>query len=456
MPSNQTVLSVELLNAIRAEASANYQASIQEATQDNIAEVGAQITAYDPKFNEFTGLLAKIAKTVTIKRFYQNPLAVFKKEKLETANMIEEYFIRKIKSQLQDPDGADHHAPKRPSFSITYHKENRNETYKTTTSFKQIRNAFRSRDGVESLMNEIVSAMLSDAQIDEFMIMSELIKRATDGSFTVLVDNPLASEQNAKNLMKAIRTASNAFERPSSLYHNATKIVGLDTVKDTDILTFTPKRNQVLFIRTDVEAQVDVEVLAHAFNQGKTDSQVTRIITLDDLGEDVVAILADEDMLVIHDTFNEMLTEINASGAFTNYYQHIDQLLAISPYANIAVFKVASGVLPLTMEQPLTFSLEAVTNNKVSTNDEVAILYGGAIQKAQEAIVYGGGGALCDIYVDGVKIIDGESISYNDPIMEITDQLNLGYTTFLAIAGNELANALTVGLHLIKMVVYSN
>lgn len=425
MPANQTVLSVELLNAIRAEASANYQASIEEATQDNIADIGAQITAYDPKFNEFTGLLAKIAKTVTIKRFYQNPLAVFKKEKLETANMIEEYFIRKIKSQLQDPDGADHHAPKRPSFSITYHKENRNETYKTTTSFKQIRNAFRSRDGVEALMNEIVSAMLSDAQIDEFMIMSELIKRATDGSFTVLVDNPLASEQNAKNLMKSIRTLSNAFERPSSLYHNATKVVSGDTVKDTDILTFTPKKNQVLFVRTDVEAQLDVEVLAHAFNMAKAESSVTRIITLDDLGKDVVAILADEDMLVIHDTFNEMLTEINASGAFTNYYQHIDQLLAISPYANVAVFKVQpDGEPDFTVSGNTTNQLATFIKNNVGKSVIVDIA---GLKITTETFVltdevngYDGGVAIGD--VTGTQYV---IIAFDDPNYIVDESIGI-------------------------------
>lgn len=358
MSVNQTVLSVDLLNAVRQVASALYQDSIPVATKDNLDEVSTAIHAYDPKFNEFTGLLAKVAKTVSLKRFYQNPLAVFKKEKLETANMIEEYFIRKIKSQLQTYDGANSKAPNRPTFSITYHKENRSETYHTTTSFKQIRNAFRSRDGVEALMDEIVSSMLSDAQIDEFMIISELIKKTVDGSFTVSVANPLESEHNAKELIKAIRVVSNTMERPTNIYHNATVIdENDDVVKDTNIVTFTPKSNQVLFLRSDVEAQVDVEVLAHSFNMGKTDMSVSRVIQLDDLGEGVVAILADEDILVIHDTFDEMLTETNAKGAFTNYFLHVDQLLAVSPYANVAVFK----------ELPIGYNIYAV-NIEDSTN----------------------------------------------------------------------------------------
>lgn len=339
--SKEVIKSVELLNTIREEASDQYQAQVPSATRTNLAEVGNAITAYDPTYNEFTGLLAKIAKTVSIKRFYNNPLSVFKKEHLETANMIEEYFMRKIKSAVQDPTGANALVANKPTFSITYHKENRNETYHTTTSFKQIRNAFQSRSGVEALMNEIVSNMLSDAQIDEFMILNELIKRATDGAQEVTVGDPMASDTNAKALIKAIRVASNAFTRPNSMWHNATKVVANETVRDTDIVTFTPKENQVLFIRNDVEAEVDVEVLAMAFNRGDANFPVNRIVVLDDLGDDdTVAVLADEDILIIHDTFNEMLTQLNAKGAFTNYFLHIDQLLAVSPYAQIAVFKI--------------------------------------------------------------------------------------------------------------------
>ena len=81
---------------------------------------------------------------------------LFKSGSLLTANEVEEYFIKKIKASVQSKDGTTTLARMKPDIAKAYYKENRSDTYGITVSFKQIRSAFRSPDGVESLMNEIV------------------------------------------------------------------------------------------------------------------------------------------------------------------------------------------------------------------------------------------------------------------------------------------------------------
>ena len=353
----QGSVTVLVLNAIRNSASPLYASDVPVATKDNIALVGDAIYSHDPTYNEFSGLLNKIALTMTSKRLFENKLSAFKSGSLLTANEVEEYFIKKIKASAQSKDGLTTLARMKPDIAKAYYKENRSDTYGITVSFKQIRSAFRSPDGVESLMNEIVQELYNSANIDEYNIMKELIGQVEDLAYVYQVPMPTpveildgdanvigVSNHNIKNFIKTIRKASNDFEEPTSLFH-LYQIVDPDDattlINDPEVITFTPKSNQVLFINKDIEAEVSVEVLATAINVSGVEYPAPRIIVGDfgTAGTGVLAILADDRFLKVFDTFKELLTQINAQGAYTNYFLHIDQILAISPFCNIAVFK---------------------------------------------------------------------------------------------------------------------
>lgn len=343
--SKQTTISVEILNAIRTNASDQYQDFVPNATRDNLAEVGEAIYNYDPTYNEFSGLLNKIAKTMTIKRMFENKLARFKSGTLATATDIEEYFIRKIGAKVQDKDGLNPLGKRNPSLAKVYYRENRNETYETTVSFKQIRQAFTSRDGVENLMNEIVQELYNSSNIDEYLIMKELLGTVSENATIYEVPDPSKDEKSAKRFVKTVRKASNDLEEPTSDFHTYFIPDPSDPdemIRDKSIIQHTPKSSQVLFLNKDVEAEISVEVLATAFNVGKADFPVENVI-VGDFGtsaDDIVAILADDRLLRVFDTYQELLTQVNAQGAFTNYFLHIDQILALSPFANVVVFKV--------------------------------------------------------------------------------------------------------------------
>ncbi len=353
----QGSVTVLVLNAIRNSASPLYASDVPVATKDNIALVGDAIYSHDPTYNEFSGLLNKIALTMTSKRLFENKLSAFKSGSLLTANEVEEYFIKKIKASVQSKDGLTTLARMKPDIAKAYYKENRSDTYGITVSFKQIRSAFRSPDGVESLMNEIVQELYNSANIDEYNIMKELIGQVEDLAYVYQVPMPVpveikdadavvigVSNHNIKSFIKTIRKASNDFEEPTSLFHLHQIVDPNDAtslINDPKVITFTPKANQVLFINKDIEAEVSVEVLATAINVSGVEYPAPRVIVGDfgTAGTGVLAILADDRFLKVFDTFRELLTQTNAQGAFTNYFLHIDQILAISPFCNIAVFK---------------------------------------------------------------------------------------------------------------------
>lgn len=340
----QTTISIEILNTIRTNASPLYASNVPTATKDNIALVGDAIHDFDPSYNEFSGLLNKIALTMTVKRMFENKLARFKSGMLETASQVEEYFIRKLKAKAQNLEGTNPLGKRAPSIASTYYKENRSETYEVSVSFKQIRQAFRSRDGVEALMNEIVQELYNSSNIDEYLIMKQLIGQVSEKATAYEVLDPQASKETAEAFVIALRKASNDFEEPTSNYH-LYKIGNGETpevmINDPEIITFTPKANQVLFINKDVEATIGVKVLSQAFNVEYANYPAPNVIVGDfgTVGTDIYAILADDRFLRVFDTFRELLTQVNAQGAYTNYFLHIDQILALSPFCNIAVFK---------------------------------------------------------------------------------------------------------------------
>lgn len=94
--SNLTATSVDILNAIRNNASANYQdyVPVADATAESIREIGSIIMNYTALQNEFlNSLINRIGMVMITSKMYSNPLSVFKKGKLDFGETTEEIFV---------------------------------------------------------------------------------------------------------------------------------------------------------------------------------------------------------------------------------------------------------------------------------------------------------------------------------------------------------------------------
>ena len=75
---------IDVLNAIRANASSTYQERIPVATQENIRQIGNAMMTYEATQNEFlSALVNRIGRVIITSKSYTNPLRVFKKGILE-------------------------------------------------------------------------------------------------------------------------------------------------------------------------------------------------------------------------------------------------------------------------------------------------------------------------------------------------------------------------------------
>lgn len=332
---------VNVLNTILSNASAMYQERVPTATQTNIQDVGSAIMGYKAVENEFLdALVNKIAMQIVHNKTFRNPLAVLKKGSVPLGRNIEEIYTNPATGTVFDATGADLLARNLPDVKTIYHTMNRQGKYKATVSKAQLMGAFTSYAALEKLLNSIVNSIYSGDNLEEFLLMKELFASAIEGGKLKTVDTGLTAvsdAESAKSLVKAIRTVGRAMTLPSSNYNSY-----YDINKATDakpVVTWTPMENQVLILRNDVAVNVDVELLAQAFNVSYTDLQ-QRTLFVDSFGtnDKCAAILCDEAFVQVYDNLEQMENFHNGEGLYDNYIYHHWQTYSLSLFANAMAF----------------------------------------------------------------------------------------------------------------------
>jgi uncharacterized protein YjdB len=207
--------------------------------------------------------------------------------------------------------------------------------YKVTIQEDDIRRAFTGENGVQSLIARIVDSLYSGANYDEFEQMKNIFSAARHGFFYIHTAAP--SKTTIEDITTQIKASSNLLPFMSENY-NA-----------TGVLTFTPKSRQILLVRTDVDAVMDVSSLAVAFNMDKREFMGRKIL-VDNFGagnEDVYAILCDEEFLLVRENNVKFTEQFNAQGIFWNYFLHRWETFSASPFAACVAFTTGT-IVPVT------------------------------------------------------------------------------------------------------------
>lgn len=337
----------DLLNAIRNGASTEYKDRIPTATQTNMSQVGSAILDYTPTRNEFVNaLLNRIAMVVVKNRLFENPLKEFKKGTLEWGKSIEEVFVDLVKGENFDSAGAESTLFKRniPDIKSVFHILNRQNTYTTTVENAQLKQAFLSADGFNSLIEKIIQTLYTSDNYDEFLLMKNLIHtNGVEGKFQMYSVTPVTDEATAKAALSIIKEVSNDMTFMSDKFNHA------------GVKTSTPKNEQIVLINTKFDARVDVEVLASAFNMDKADF-IGRRVLVDDFGglSNVLCALVDKDWFMVYDNLFTTEDIYNPKGLYYNYFLHHWQTLSTSPFANAVLFVTVAPTLESINLYPAT------------------------------------------------------------------------------------------------------
>ena len=321
---------IDILNAIRANASSTYQERIPVATQENIREIGNAMLEYQAVANEFlSALVNRIGRVLITSKSFTNPLAKFKKGMLEYGETVEEVFVEIAKAQQFDPERAEKEFMKReiPDVDAVFHRLNLKNFYKVTVSNEQLRQAFLNETGITDLVGRIIDSLYEGAEYDEYITMKQLISDAAKNGQFYPIHVPAPTKETASDIVTEIKAMSNALEFRSSEYNSM------------GVLTLSKKPNQILLMDAKFDAVVDVNVLASAFNMEKAEFMGQRVL-LDNFADltGVVAALVDEDWFMVFDNWFGFTENYNGQGLYWNYFYHIWKTFSTSPFANAILF----------------------------------------------------------------------------------------------------------------------
>ena len=364
-PKIQTMAAngVDILNAIRANASSTYQERIPVATQENITEIGNAMLTYQPTANEFLeALVNRIARVIITSKSYSNPLRMFKKGMMSYGETIEEVFVNIAKANQFDQEKAETNVFNRaiPDVMSCFHRMNLQNFYKTTISNEMLRQAFLSAQGINDLVSRIVDSLYTGAEFDEYLTMKHLIEDAATNGKMAAVNIPAISAENAKEIVTKIKAISNAMEFMSADYNAM------------GVLTHSSKDRQVLILDAQFDATIDVEVLAYAFNMSKADFMGRRVL-VDNFGSltGVAAALVDEDWFMVFDNWIGFTENYNGEGLYWNYWYHVWKTFSTSPFSNAVLFttgtvgvtsvSVTPGTATVNKGQSAQFAANVVT-----------------------------------------------------------------------------------------------
>lgn len=388
--------SVDILNAIRNNASANYQDYVPPANpnQDSIREIGAIVMQYPALQNEFlTALINRIGRVMMTSKMYTNPWSMFKKGLLEFGESIEDIFVNIAKPFEYDPAVAENKVFAReiPDVRAAFYILNYQKFYKVTIQNEQLRQAFLSWSGITDLIAKIVDSMYSGANYDEFLTMKYLLARNILNGRLNAIQIPTVATENMKAIVSTVKGVSNNFEFMNTKYNVA------------GVANFTMKDNQYIIVNSQFDATMDVEVLASAFNMSKADFMGHRVL-VDSFGvsdtkrlneifkgdpnytplteaevtalDSIPAVLVDVDWFMIFDNLFNFTEQYNGEGMYWNYWYHCWKTFAASPFANSAVFVPgAPSITSVTLSpstatvskgQSVLFSADVVTQNFAS------------------------------------------------------------------------------------------
>lgn len=283
-------------------------------------------TTYTVKKQEFlNSVINKIGRQIYSTTAYVNPLKRLKKGFIENANEIEEIYIARAVGTAYDPEGSGALDRTKPNVITQYHQVDYDRDYQVTVHDKQVRKGFTSNGGVTRLANEIIQSMHTGAEYDEYEKTLELLSELGTASKYKKVVTDVTDNASAKAFVKELKKTVNRMARRTSDFATVE-----NHCKPSDML---------LFLNEDWSVEIDIELLATAFNMSKTDLSEFTIIKIPDLGTtNIKAMLCDERAIQIYDTFYQVEPQRNAKGKFTNYFLSLEQIYSYSNLVNVAVF----------------------------------------------------------------------------------------------------------------------
>ena len=342
-------------------------------TQVPAVDVTTSITAFGQPIldnpaiaNEFiSALINRIAYTAVMKKNFNNPLAQLKGEERPLGYASQEIYVNPAQSREYNVnDFAGILAKYEADVKVQYTAKNVDRQFPVSITRQELKKAFVSWGDFESFIDSLVNSLYNGLYITEYEMTKGLVASAyKDNTAVVETISGISTADDMKALIKKLRALFLNMQLPSRQYNAWYKIGG----EGRPVNTWNMPEDTVLLIRNDILSEVDVEVLASAFNMGKTDF-LGRVIGIDSFdqynadgekvfdGSNIVCFIGDKRWFMIHDQETFIDQWYNANNRVWNYYLNYVSQYAYSFFANGVIIALANSTVTTTA---LTFTADS-------------------------------------------------------------------------------------------------
>lgn len=345
----------QVLQATYSEMNSDFQARVEGLfdTDADLANFGNALFNYKPGANEFLYSLINHIGLVNVNyREFESPLKMFKKGWMEFGDTIEDIYIEPVKGLLYEAEvpndnPGDQWQTFKPDQDVVFYKINRECVYPVTLNERVLRRAFMSYRELDKFMAGIMRQLYNGDELDDFTLTMKLLSNYSNvGGKNLYFQVPVTAvtdETSAKTLVKAVRSVVKGLRFPTRQYNAK------------GVLNWARPEDMYLLVTPEINAILDVDVLAKAFNMNKAEFLGNVVEVPGFYGDsmaDVQALLVDKEFIQDYDTYKDILsTGVNARHLTTNYFYHHQGIMACSPFYHAIAF------VKTTIAQPSTVSI---------------------------------------------------------------------------------------------------
>lgn len=352
-PSNGLVTALNKMREMSVSEGSIYHQYVPVITDlTSIGEFGTPILEYTDVRNEFmTKLVKRIVETQIEGKVFNNKLSQLEGEQVPLGYSIQDIYVNPAKGRkfnVEDFAGLlqKYEADVKQQFLTV----NMDMQYPVTITRAKLKNAFTSWGALESFITGITNSLYSGANIDQYNFTKYLVSNAFRNGHTInkVVTAP-TTEATSKAFVKTARALALDFAEASSDFNAWAKV---NTDDSKALVTWTEPEDIVFVLRNDVIAELDVDVLASAFNIGKAEL-MGRIIGVRNFdmysdagtkvfdGSSILGIMCDRKWFKIKSQDLELDSFYNANNRTWQYYYNVVKMYNYSLFANAVVFCTA-------------------------------------------------------------------------------------------------------------------
>ena len=340
-------------NIIRANSGSTYRELVPEFNEKNFDLKIIESAVIDSPIarNEYiNGLFNMIGKTTSTGLEYEiiNPFSKKYVDGFENGAYEREVAIDLIDEkeyQFTEAAIAEMFKLHLPTVAQAFHKITRQAQFPLTVALKELKQAFESESSYGDFITKFDKVLIESNKAKEYEYARDLLISTVNRGYMplIVIDNDVTDSDTADTFVKVVKKLVAHFPFVGT---EGTQIANMDS--DLAIKTWCPKEKAEIYIDTDVKVELDVEMLAKAFNKSYVEFEnstyefdtlgFTRVNTAAEGEEPVytyyktLAMVCDERFVRIRNILKEMWDNQLTTILAWNKFYHCWQSYSTSPF----------------------------------------------------------------------------------------------------------------------------